>query len=139
MKTLIILAMMVCHLMAITAQDAAWVLDAQTDLNKAYEIAKAKKKKLVLLLVVKDGCEWCEKMVFDTLKDKNIQENLADMITVVVDRDDKQLPAEFKAKVTPAIFFIDVRRKKSVLENVGYIKKGGFFIDIISANEMMEQ
>ncbi|RRS30043.1 MAG: hypothetical protein P794_08805 [Epsilonproteobacteria bacterium (ex Lamellibrachia satsuma)] len=137
MKTVIILAILVCNLMAISAQDAAWVLDAQTGLNKAYQKAEAEKKKLVLLVIVKDGCHWCESMVFDTLKDKDIQENLADIVTVVADVNDK-LPKEFKATATPAMFFIDVKTKKSVLENVGYIKKGGFLIDIISAKDMVE-
>lgn len=137
MKTVIMFAMIVCNLMAITADDAAWLLGAQTDLNKAFEKAKDEKKKMVLLVVVKDDCNWCELMVHETLKDTNIQENLTDMVTVVVDINGK-LPDEFKTKLTPTMFFIDVKSKKSVLENFGYIKKGAFLIDIISASEMAE-
>ena len=130
-------ALLVCNLMAITAQDAAWVLDAQTDLTKAFQKARAENK-MVLLVVVKDDCNWCEKMVYDTLKDKDIQDNLTNMVTVIVDVN-KKLPDAFKVTQTPAIFFIDAKTKKSVLENVGYIKKGGFLIDIISASEMTEE
>ena len=135
MKTVIMFALLVCHLMAISAQNAAWVLDAQTDLNKAFKMAKAENK-MMLLVVVKDDCTWCEKMVYDTLKDKDIQDNLSNMVTVIVDVNEK-LPDTLKVTQTPAIFFIDAKTKKSVLENVGYIKKGGFLIDIISANEMI--
>jgi len=129
--------LLVCNLMAITAEDAAWLLDAQTDLNKAYEKAKAQKKKLLLLVVVKDGCHWCEMMVHETLRDPQIRENLKDIVTVVADVNGK-LPKEFQTKLTPGMFFIDVKSKKSVLENFGYIKKGGFLIDIISAGDMVE-
>ncbi len=129
--------LIVGNLLAITAEDAAWLLDAQTDLSKAYEKAKAQKKKLVLLVVVKDGCHWCEMMVHETLRDPQIQKNLKEMVTVVVDVNGK-LPKAFQTKLTPGIFFIDVKRKKSVLENFGYIKKGGFLIDIVSASEMVE-
>ena len=137
MKTILMFILIVGNLSAITAEDAAWLLDAQTDLTKAYEKAKIEKKKLVLLVVVKNGCHWCEMMVHKTLKDKDIQANLTDMVTVVVDVNGK-LPKEFQTKLTPGMFFIDAKSKKSVLKNFGYIKKGGFLIDIISASEMVE-
>lgn len=137
MKTVIMFVLLICNLMAINAKDAAWILDAQTDLTKALEKAKSEKK-MVLLVVVKDGCSWCEKMVYETLKDKNIQENLENSVTVIVDINGK-LPNDFKASRTPAMFFIDAKKEKSVLENFGYVKKGAFLIDIISANEMMEE
>lgn len=137
MKAVIMFALMVCNLMAISASEAAWVLDAQIDLTKALQKAKAENK-MVLLVVVKDDCNWCEKMVYNTLKDKSIQESLTNTVTVIVDVNEK-LPDTFIVTQTPAIFFIDAKTKKSVLENVGYIKKGGFLIDIISANEMLEE
>lgn len=136
MKKLMIFMLLVCNLMAISAQDAAWVLDAQTDLNKAFSKAKDENK-MILLLVVKEDCSWCEKMVFATLKDKNIQKNLKNTITVIVDINDK-LPSEFKARLAPTVFFIDPKSKKSVLEGVGYIEKGSFLMDIVSASEKME-
>jgi len=138
MKIVMMFIFVICNLMAINAKDAAWLLSAQTDLNKAYEKAKVEKKKMLLLVVVKDDCNWCEMMVNETLKDRNIQANLADMVTVIMDINSQKLPKEFKTKLTPAMFFIDAKSKKSVLKNVGFIKKGGFLIDIISASEMLE-
>lgn len=137
MKTVMMIMILVCNLMAISAQDAAWVLDAQTDLNKAFNKARDEHK-MILLVVVKEDCSWCEKMVFDTLKDENIQENLKNMITVIADINDK-LPSGFKAKLTPTVFFIDPKSKKSVLEGVGFIEKGSFLMDIVSASEKMEE
>ena len=136
MKTVMMFVLLVCNLMAISAQEAAWVLDAQTDLTKALQKAKAENK-MVLLVVVKDDCNWCEMMVHNTLKDKDIQDNLSNMVTVVVDINGK-LPNNFKITKTPAIFFIDAKNGKSVFENVGYVKKGAFLIDVISVNEVME-
>ncbi len=136
MKAVIMFALMVCNLMAISASEAAWVLDAQTDLTKALQKAKAENK-MVLLVVVKDDCNWCEKMVHETLKDKDIQDNLSNMVTVIVDIHGK-LPNDFKVIKTPAMFFIDPKNGKSVFKNIGYVKKGAFLIDIISANEVME-
>jgi len=136
MKTVMMFVLLVCNLMAISAQEAAGVLDAQTDLTKALQKAKAENK-MVLLVVVKDDCNWCEKLVHETLKDKNIQDNLSNMVTVIVDINGK-LPNDFKVTKTPATFFIDAKKEKSVFENIGYVKKGAFLIDIISANEMME-
>ena len=128
--------MLVCNLMAITAPEAAQTLGAQTDLTKALKQAKSENK-LLLLVVVKEHCHWCEKMVYNTLKDKNIQEHLSEMITVVIDINDK-VSDDFKTAQAPAVFFIDPNKQKSVWANVGYIKKGTFLIDIISANEMMD-
>ena len=136
MKTVMMFVLLICNLMAISAQEAAWVLDAQTDFTKAFQKAKAENK-MVLLVVVKDDCNWCEMMVHNTLKDKDIQDNLSNMVTVIVDINEK-LPNDFKVTKTPAMFFIDAKKEKSVFKNVGYVKKGAFLIDIIYANEVME-
>jgi thioredoxin-related protein len=136
MKTVIFLALMICNLMAISAEEAAWALDAQNDFAKALQKAKTENK-MLLLVVVKDDCTWCEKMVHETLKDKNIQDSLSNMVTAVVDVHGK-LPSDFKVRKTPTVFFIDAKSEKSVYKNIGYVKKGAFLIDIISANEMMD-
>jgi len=60
---------------------------------------------------VDSNCHWCEMMVHKTLKDKDIQANLTDIVTVVVDVHTK-LPKEFYTKLTPGMFFIDVKSKK---------------------------
>jgi thioredoxin-related protein len=136
MKAVIFLALMICNLMAISAEEAAWALDAQNDFTKALQKAKTENK-MLLLVVVKDDCTWCEKMVHETLKDKDIQDSLSNMVTAVVDVHGK-LPSDFKVIKTPTVFFIDAKSEKSVYKNIGYVKKGAFLIDIISANEMMD-
>jgi thioredoxin-related protein len=136
MKAVIFFALIICNLMAISAEEAAWALDAQNDFAKALQKAKTENK-MLLLVVVKDDCTWCEKMVHETLKDKDIQDSLSNMVTAVVDVHGK-LPNDFKVRKTPTVFFIDAKSEKSVYKNIGYVKKGAFLIDIISANEMMD-
>lgn len=132
MKIFIITMLMVCHLMAITVEDAAWVLDAQTDLNKAFKKAKAEKKDLLLLVAIKDGCDWCEKMIHYTLRDDKVKEQLSDVVTVVVDMKSKSAK-DLNATLAPTMYFIDVSTGKTVQEHIGYEKAGSFLIDIISA------
>ena len=44
MKTFILSLILVCNLLAVTAEDAAWLLNAQTDFGKALKKAEHEKK-----------------------------------------------------------------------------------------------
>ena len=137
MKTLILSLLLICNVMAITAKDAAWVLNAHTNLHKALKQAKQEKKEMILLLVVKDGCEWCEKMVHGTMKNRNVKNALADTVVVIVDS--KSDPAKkYNTILTPSVFFIDPKTEKSVYSQVGYEKAGSFLISIINAKDHIE-
>jgi len=138
MKIFILSFFLMCNLMAITANDAAWILDAQTDLNKAYKLAKQEKRSMIVLLVVKDGCDWCEKMVHGTFQDPKVKNALSDAVVVVSDiRSD--LGKQFKATMTPTVFFIDPKTKKSIYKQIGYERSGSFLISIISAADKIDQ
>jgi len=138
MKTLIFLLLLICsNSMAITAKDAAWALDAQTNLHKALEQAKKEKKEMVLLLVIQNGCQWCEKMVHGTMQSPNIKNTLDDTIVVIIDIG-SELAKKYKVKLTPAAFFIDVKTGKSVYQQIGYEKPGSFLISIIHAKDNIE-
>ena len=137
MKLLLLSILLVCNLMATTAKEYAPTLNALTDLNKAYTKAKSENKTMILLLVVKDGCHWCEKMVELTLQDKAVKDALSDTVIVLCDAD-SDLAKKFNALQTPSMVFIDVKTKKSVYEQVGYEKPGSFMITIISAQDNLE-
>ncbi|KYJ86000.1 hypothetical protein AS592_05285 [Sulfurovum riftiae] len=128
---------MISSLMAITANDAALVLDAQTSLTNAYKKAKAQKKKLILLVVVKDDCNWCELMVHNTLSDDNVKYELEDMVTVVTDISSK-IAQTLDVKLTPSMYFIDASTHRPVHKHIGYEKPGSFIIDIVTAKEKVE-
>ena len=136
MKILFILLFACSTMMAITAEDAAWVLNAKTSLSKALQKAKKTQKKMVLLVVVKDGCNWCEMMVHKTLSSKNIKEALSDSVLAVVDLS-TPLPKGMHAELTPTMFFLDAKTGNVVQKNIGYDDPGGFLIDIISAKEKL--
>ena len=138
MKTLILSLILVCNLLAVTAEDAAWLLNAQTDFGKAIKKAKDEKKPMVVLLVVKDGCNWCEKMVLETMQDQKIKDALADAVVVVADFN-SNLAKSYNAKLTPTVYFIDAKTKKSIETQVGYEKAGNFLITIVSAFDTLEQ
>ena len=138
MKTFILSLLLIGNLMAITAKDAAWSLDAQTDLHKALKQAKHEKKNMILLLVVKDGCEWCEKMVHETMQNRDVKDALSDAIIVIIDRKN-DLAKKYRTTLTPSIFFIDAKTGKSVYTQVGYEKAGSFLISIINAKDNIEQ
>jgi len=138
MKTILFSLLLICNLMAITAKDAAWTLDAQTDLHKALKQATQEKKSMVLLLVVKDGCEWCEKMVHETMQNRDIKDALSDAIIVIIDSK-SEYAKKYKTTLTPSVFFIDAKTKESVYTQVGYEKAGSFLITIINARDKIEQ
>lgn len=136
MKTVIIVLLLCTSLMAITAEDAAWLLDAETSLSKATQKAKKEHKKMVLLVVVRDGCDWCEKMVHETLRSEKIKKALSDTVVAVVDLS-TPLPKGIYAAVTPTIFFIDAGSGRAVEKSIGYSRPGSFLIDIVSAKEKL--
>ncbi len=137
MRIFIVSIVTICNLMAISAKDAAWVLDAQNSVNQAYNIAKAQKKKLVLLVVVKDGCNWCEMMVNDTLSDDNVRYELSDLVTVVTDID-SGIAKRLGVTLTPSMYFLDAKTHRPVHKHIGYEKPGSFIIDIVTAKEKVE-
>ncbi len=138
MKILILSLLLMCNVMAISAKDAAWVLNAQTDLDKAFKQAKQEKKEMILLLVVKDGCEWCEKMVYGTMKNPDVRNALDDTIVVIIDRKSEHA-RKYKTTLTPSVFFIDAKTEKSIYSQVGYEKAGSFMISIINAKDNIGQ
>lgn len=137
-RILLLSAFLLSTIHAINAEEAVWLLDAQTELDKAFEMAQKEKKPMVLLVIIKDGCIWCERMVNETLKDKKVKEQLNDLsITVIKDFDEKR-PSEYNATLTPTLFFIDAKKKNILQKIVGYEKSGSFLMDIVSAEEKVE-
>ena len=137
MKTLLLSILLVCNLMAVTAEDAAWLLNGTTDFNKAVEKSKNGKKAMIVLLVVKDGCSWCEKMVSETMQASAVKDALNDAVLVVADFH-SELASAYNAQLTPTIYFIDPKTKKSIKKQVGYEKPGNFLITVISAFDALD-
>lgn len=132
MKTVVLTILLVSNLLAITAKEYAPMINAVTNMNTAFNKAKVEKKRMILLMVIKDGCHWCEKMIEKTMQDKTVKASLSDTVIVITDFG-SDLANTFKAEETPSLYFIDVKTKKTVYEQVGYEKPGSFLITVNSA------
>ncbi|MCB4743656.1 MAG: thioredoxin family protein [Sulfurovum sp.] len=116
-------------LLATDATQAAKQLGVQHSYATAIAKAKAKKRMLVMVLV-KEHCRWCHKLVKHTLADKKVKARLKkDYVTLIVDKDDTY-PVVFKRSFFPSILYIDPNTEKNIYENVGYIGPEYFLNDL---------
>ncbi|MCF6205718.1 MAG: DUF255 domain-containing protein [Sulfurovum sp.] len=135
MKQWILWMILGSMLMATDAGKAARMLGAQSDFKTAMTQAKSEHK-MVAMVIVKEHCRWCEKLVRRTLDDAQVKAQLAkDYVLLIVDKD-ASYPADFKENFFPSIFYIDEKTGKSVYENVGYVGTKCFLNDLQSALKM---
>jgi hypothetical protein len=121
-------------LMASNALEEAKKLGVESDYATA--IAKAQKeKKMLVMVIVKENCRWCEKLVNKTLSEETVKKKLENYITVIVDKDDK-FPSIFTEDFFPSIFYIDYATQKSVYSNVGFVGKPCFLNDLNGSLEI---
>ncbi len=116
------------------AKEEAALIGAETNFDTALAKAKAEKKILVMV-VVKEHCRWCEKLVKRTMADPEVEKVLKrDFITLIIDRYDSY-PKAFREDFFPSIFYIDYATGQSVYENVGYVGKKCFLNDLDGAQK----
>jgi len=121
-------------LIASSAPEAAQKLGVQNDYAKALEKAQ-KENKMLVMVIVKEHCRWCDKLINKTLSDASVKEKLKkDYVTLIIDKD-AAYPKQFKENFFPSIFFIDSKTQKSVFEGVGYVGSKCFKNDLKSALE----
>ena len=131
MKLFLMIFMLTYGLIASSALDEAKQLGVESDYATA--IAKAQKeKKILVMVIVKENCRWCEKLVKNTLSEEGVQKELENYITVIVNKDDKY-PNQFIENFFPSIFYIDYTTQKSVYSNVGYVGRKCFLNDLHDA------
>ena len=128
MKSFLLFILLAGTLFAANAKEAAENLGFESNYSTAIHKAKAEKKMLVMV-IVKKNCRWCEKLLNRTLADPEVKKELKNYVTLIVDRNDT-FPSEFKENFFPSIFYIDYNSQKSVYENVGYIGKKCFLNDL---------
>ena len=127
-KTVMIICLLTYGLWATDAVEAAKNLGVESNYTEA--IGKAKKEdKMLVMVIVKKNCRWCDKIVNRTLSDMKVKKELNAFVTLIIDKD-AAYPADFKENFFPSIFFIDQRTEKSVYENVGYIGTKCFINDL---------
>ncbi len=134
MKTFILLLGLACSLLAISAEDAAFVLDYHDNYKTALSKAKSEDR-LLMLFIVQDPCPYCERQVNDTLSDIRVVKSLKELVCVVVDKH-SPLPSAFKTQITPMTFFIDPNSEEGIWESFGYVSVELFLDDIQEAKNI---
>ena len=119
------------------AKESALKLGAENNYSTAIKKAKAEKKMLVMV-IVKENCRWCDKLLNKTLTDPEVKKELKNYVTLIIDRDDK-FPSDFKENFFPSIFYIDDKSEKSVYENIGFVGKKCFLNDLKISQKTREE
>ena len=137
LKLFLISLLFVGTLFATDAKEAAEKLGVENNFAKAMEKARSDKKMLVMV-IVKEGCRWCDKMVYKTLEEPDVKKALKNYVTLIIDKDDAY-PKDFKENFFPSIFYIDYNSQKSVYGNVGYVGKKCFLNDLRESLEIRDE
>lgn len=105
MKKLILLLLTTLTLFAANAKDAAFLLDYKEVYAQA--LAQAKKEhKVLMMVIVKDPCPYCDKLVENTLDTSAVKAKLKNFIPLIIAHDGKY-PSKFKPPVRPVTLFIN--------------------------------
>jgi len=128
LKLFLISILLVQILFASNAKEAATLLGAENIFSVAMEKAR-NEKKMLIMVIVKENCRWCDKLVKRTLAEAEVKEARKDYTLVIVDRNDN-FPNQYKEDIFPSIFYIDAQTQKTVYESVGYVGKKCFMNDL---------
>ena len=128
LKTLLFILLFASTLFSADAKDAAFMLGAEDNYKSALEKAKNENKVLVMV-IVKEHCRWCDRLVKRTLSDEKVKKPLEDFVMLVVDKDDSY-PNQFKEELFPSIFYVDPVSERSVYSNVGFVGTKCFLNDL---------
>lgn len=118
MKKIILLLLTTLTLFAANAKDAAFMLDYKE--VYAVALAQAKKEhKILMMVVVKDPCPYCDRLVDDTLDTPTVKAKLKSFIPLIVAYDGKY-PNKFRPPVTPVTYFINPNNSTVIDTLYGY-------------------
>lgn len=131
MKKIVLMLFFALSLWANEASEAAKELGYINSYVQGVEKAK-KEHKIMLLVVVRDGCRWCKKFEKETLKDPKIKSKLNTFTKVLIDKDDA-MPERFYTNFIPTIYFIDPKTEKSIWDFAGFKESAEFTHDIDAA------
>ncbi len=119
MKTPLFLLLLIS--LSLFANEAS-IFAKKLDYFNSYKLALLQAKeenKILMLVVVEDGCSWCKKFEKTTLQIKSIQNATKNFIRVIVDKHDA-VPIFFQTSFVPVVFFINPKTQISMLEVIGY-------------------
>jgi len=137
MKYMFILLFSITSLFANEATDLADKLHYLKSYDKALQVSQ-KEQKLLMLIIVENGCHWCKKLARTTLGDSAVQQKLKAIVKVIIDKDD-QAGLKYEPHFFPMIYFINPNTKQVVDIAYGYQKTNGFLIHIQKANKQYKK
>jgi len=137
MKIFLFILLLGTGLFASNALQEAQKLGVES--NYATAIAKAQQEnKILVMVIVKEGCGWCEKLVNRTLSEQSVKKELENYVTLIVDKDDTY-PNVFKEDIFPSIFYIDSKSQRSIYSNIGYVGKKCFLNDLAESSKTQKE
>lgn len=103
------------------AHELATELNYLESYKQGIQIAK-KEHTFMMLVVVEDGCHWCKKFKRTTLSDEDVQKDLHNVVTVMLDRYD-DMPTCYESEFFPMVYFINPQTEKPLETSYGYKTK----------------
>jgi len=105
MKKIILLLLTTLTLFGANAKDAAFLLDYEEVYSTA--LAQAKKEhKVLMMVIVKEPCPFCDMLVEDTLDTPDIKAKLKGFVPLIIAHDGKY-PDRLRPPVRPVTLFIN--------------------------------
>ncbi len=137
MQYILIVLFSVTNVFANEATDLANNLHYMKSYNNALHVSQ-KEKKLLMLIIVENGCHWCKKFARTTLMNPAVQQKQKAIIKVIIDKDD-QAALQYEPHFFPMIYFINPKTQQVVDTAYGYQKTTGFLMHIQKANEQYKK
>jgi len=136
MKKIVLLLLMTLILFGSNAKDAAFMLDYKEVYKVALDEAK-KEHKVLMMVIVKEPCPYCDKLVENTLDSKSIKAKLKNFVPLIISYDDSY-PDEFRPPFRPMTLFINPD-DSSVLKRLAGYRDVEVFKDAMNTAEKKYQ
>ena len=104
-KNILLLLLFTLSLSAANAKDAAFMLGYNEVYKSALQTAK-KEHKVLMMVIVKEPCPYCDKLVDNTLDTPAIKKRLKNFVPLIIAHDGKY-PHKFRPPVRPVTLFIN--------------------------------
>ena len=122
MKFIIVISILISTLFAVSVDDVLWVLDGKPSIEQGRVEARHKGLPIVVVVIIKDGCVWCDLTVDKTLGEKEVEKAIAKNAVLVFYDFYKERPAAFKATHTPTFFFVDTQSGEILDRTEGFLE-----------------
>jgi hypothetical protein len=109
---------MTLTLFGANAKDAAFMLDYREVYSQALKEAK-QEHKVLMMVIVKEPCPYCDMLVEDTLDSSTIKAKLTNFVPLIIAHDDKY-PDKFRVPFNPMIHFINPDNSTILKSLAGY-------------------